>query len=310
MLCPREARHRAGKSLMKDNSAKEHQMASPDPTVAIYILTTLHESLWLVTRDGQLQTWADEKFLTTQGLAVDGNVTVVSGYQVGECFQRVDRRYTKLMFAPPPLRRLAQKLGKGALKRRPVTIARFAKNQVIDSVSVCVTTHPSTVMEMDGSLFAIMNDALLRDADFTVVVNSSTYVNACALRSELRALSESAGNLNAVIVGYGGTHEKIEFLGGWFRLFNRIAISELVHQSGMLEREYLEDVELGRLATRLGMTLVSYPKLWLTSRSPLHALDLSPTNLPIAIRCKDREGGIRDASVMLAVHRAIYGGHE
>ncbi len=277
-------------------------------SVRIYILTTLHEPLWQVTALGQLRTWAHPTNWHNFGPGFEGPIRVVSGFRASRLSQIVDRQHNRGIFLPGLAARLARAHSARTARIRPLSDARFAGNVVRGDAHVTLTAHPSLIAEMDGSLMAILRDVAESDSDYAIVVNTSTYVFAPALPRTIDGLRAAGGASSPLMAGPPGRYRKLQFIAGWFRIFSRPAAELLYANRSSLAREYLEDVELSRLASNLGIRQEHLESLWVSEAEPVGSLVKDFASTPAAVRCKGPLGDRAvDIELMRRTHATLHG---
>lgn len=286
------------------------QLSGRSPTFRIYVLATVHEPLWRVTALGQLGTWAHPGNWGDFGTGFEGPIRVVSGYRASRLSQMLDRLHNRAIFSRGPASRLARAYSERTLRKRPLSGARFVGNVVLGEADVSLTAHPSVIAEMDGTVMAILRDVAESEADYGVVVNTSTYVFASALPGIIAGLRAAGGaSAPALLAGPSGSYRKAQFIAGWFRIFSRSAAELLYAHRSSLRREYLEDVELSRLASNLGVRQEHLDSLWVSETEPVESLVREFAATPAAVRCKGpRRNRAVDIELMRRTHATLYGG--
>jgi hypothetical protein len=280
----------------------------PSRQLRIYLLTTVHQPLWSVTVDGALASWASSDSLETHGALLDGDPIVVSGRAATKVMRRVDRLHNAAMFADKYSLRsaAARHLAHAVLRVRPLgDVGLSAAVMTREGVPLRTSMHPSLVLEMDATVMSILGDASQSNATHVVIANTSTYVNLRRLHYELNHLVESVGAGAPFIAGPEVRYRKNLFVAGWFRLLNIEAAQLLYAERHRLRRDFLEDVELSRLATQLGVSQFFIPTSWVDQTTELDEWERDPNLAPAAIRCKcpdDRRG---DIVTMRRVHRVL-----
>lgn len=284
------------------------QLSNQPSTLRIYILTTVHEPLWRVTALGQLHTWAHPSHWRDFGPGFEGPIRVVSGFRASRLSQMVDRQHNRGIFSRGLASRVARAHSSRTLRNRPLSGARFVGDVVLGDADVTLTAHPSLIAEMDGTLMAILRDVAESEADYAVVVNTSTYVFAPALTGIIAGLQAVGGVSSPHMAGPAGRYRKLEFIAGWFRIFSRSAAELLYAHRSFLPREYLEDVEVSRLASNLGIRQEHLDSLWVSEAKPVESLVIDLASTPAAVRCKGPRGDRAvDIELMKRTHATLHG---
>jgi len=271
----------------------------------VYIIATVHEPLWRVTKCGQLSTWASEESLSRLQPFLDGGARVISGYRATFLQRFLDRVHNRALYRHPLTRIAARRYAHGALALRPLTNARVVGPAIEQAVPYFQTSHPSLISEMDASVLAALGDFVQSDTDLALIVNSSTYVNIDGFLREIFDLFDGSDAGEPLIAGPSGSLGDVQFLTGWFRVFNSRAAQMLYENRSSIRRDSLEDVELSRLAKRLGVQLVSLETTWVTADTDLSSWCEDLTAVPAAIRCKADGDRQDDILTMHRVHQLL-----
>jgi len=271
----------------------------------VYIIATVHEPLWQVTKCGQLSTWASEESVSRLQPFLDGGVRIVSGYRA-TFFQRfLDRVHNKALYRHPLTLAAARRYAHRVLASRPLTNARVVGPAVEQGVPYFQTSHPSLISEMDASVLAVLGDFVQSGTDLALIVNSSTYVNLDGLLLQTLDIFGGSEADDPLVAGPAGSFGDLTFLKGWFRVFNSRAAQVLYENRSLIRRDSLEDVELSRLATRLGVRQVPLETTWVTADTDLSSWFQDLSEVPAGIRCKAAGNRQEDILTMRRVHQLL-----
>jgi hypothetical protein len=145
---------------------------------------------------------------------------------------------------------------------------------------------------------SILKFALDNDFDYTVITNTSSYINIEKLQECIFVLPKKKV-LAGKIIDFG----QEPFLSGSFRIYTKDIISEIIANKSKLKFHLPEDVAIGKVTSRFGIGMLEIPSTELRSIKEVESLDDANLLKSAHFRCKvgplDRR---LDAEIMKALH--------